>query len=42
MNQNADALVDGGWDDGVVANINNSDVLSVKAPVDLSTATTAT
>jgi len=42
LNQNADALVDGGWDDGVVANINNSDVLSVKAPVDLSTATTAT
>ena len=42
LNQNADALVDGGWDDGVVANINNSDVLSVKAPVDLYTATTAT
>lgn len=42
LNQNADALVDGGWDAGVVANINNSDVLSVKAPVDLDTATTAT
>lgn len=42
LNQNADTLVDGGWDEGVVANINNSDVLSVKAPVDLSTATTAT
>lgn len=42
LNQNADALVDRGWDDGVVANINNSDVLSVKAPVDLYTATTAT
>ncbi|WP_210385368.1 putative quinol monooxygenase [Brucella anthropi] len=42
LNQNADALVDGGWDDGVVANINNSDVLSAKAPVDLYTATTAT
>ena len=42
LNQNADALVNGGWEDGVVANINNSDVLSVKAPVDLYTATTAT
>ncbi|MDX8347647.1 hypothetical protein SLH49_06575 [Cognatiyoonia sp. IB215446] len=42
LNQNADALVAGGWDDGVVANISNSDVLSVKAPVDLYTATTAT
>ena len=42
LNQNAATLVDGGWDDGVVANINNSDVLSVKAPVDLDTATTAT
>ncbi|HAU78262.1 MAG TPA: hypothetical protein DCW88_22950 [Agrobacterium sp.] len=42
LNQNADALVDGGWDAGVVANINNSDVLSVKAPVDLHKATTAT
>ena len=42
LNQNAATLVDGGWDDDVVANINNSDVLSVKAPVDLYTATTAT
>lgn len=42
LNQNAATLVDGGWDDGVVANINNSDVLSVKVPVDLYTATTAT
>jgi quinol monooxygenase YgiN len=42
LNQNSDTLVDGGWDEGVVANINNSDVLSVKAPVDLTTATTAT
>lgn len=42
LNQNADALVNGGWEDGVVANIYNSDVLSVKAPVDLYTATTAT
>lgn len=42
LHQNADALVDGGWDAGVVANISNSDVLSVKAPVDLYSATTAT
>lgn len=42
LNENADNLVDGGWDAGVVANINNSDVLSAKAPVDLYTATTAT
>ena len=42
LNQNADTLVEGGWDAGVVANINNSDVLSVKAPVDLYSATTAT
>lgn len=42
LNENADTLVADGWDDGVVANINNSDVLSVKAPVDLYSATTAT
>lgn len=42
LKENADTLVEGGWDSGVVANINNSDVLSVKAPVDLYTATTAT
>ncbi len=42
LNQNAVALVAGGWDDGVVANINNSDVLFVKEPIDLYTATTAT
>lgn len=42
LNQNAGTLVEGGWDEGVVANINNFDVLSAKAPVDLSTATTAT
>lgn len=41
LNENADRLVEGGWDDGVVANINNSSVLSAKAPVDLYTATTA-
>ncbi len=42
LNQNADTLVAGGWDAGVVANINNSNVLSVKVPVDLYSATTAT
>ena len=42
LNENADALVEGGWDAGVVANINNSTVLSAKAPVDLYSATTAT
>ncbi|MFK7855698.1 MAG: putative quinol monooxygenase [Granulosicoccus sp.] len=42
LNKNAERLVEGGWDDGVVANINNSAVLSAKAPVDLYTATTAT
>lgn len=42
LNKNADALVAGGWDAGVVANINNSKVLSAKAPADLYSATTAT
>ncbi|KZM48445.1 hypothetical protein [Labrenzia sp. OB1] len=42
LNENADTLVKGGWDAGVVANINNSDVLSAKAPADLYSATTAT
>ena len=42
LNENAGTLVQGGWDDGVVANINNSVVLSAKAPVDLYSATTAT
>lgn len=42
LNQNADALVAGGWNRGVVPNINNSDVLSVKEPADLYSATTAT
>lgn len=42
LNENADTLVAGGWDSGVVANINNSSVLSAKAQVDLYTATTAT
>lgn len=42
LNENADTLVAGGWDDGVVANIHKSTVLSAKAPVDLYSATTAT
>mgnify|MGYP001795341265 FL=1 len=42
LNESAGTLVEGGWDDGVVANINNSTVLSTKAPVDLYSATTAT
>lgn len=42
LNQNANTLVAGGWDNGVVANIDKSDVLSVKEAVDLSSATTAT
>lgn len=42
LNENADTLVQGGWDDGVIANINNSSVLSTKPPVDLYSATTAT
>ena len=42
LNDNAGTLVQGGWDDGVVANINNSVVLSAKAPVDLDSATAAT
>jgi len=42
LNKNADKLVASGWDNGVVANINNSSVLSTKAPVNLYKATTAT
>lgn len=32
LNTNADALVHQGWDDGIVANITNSEVLSYKEP----------
>lgn len=42
LHDQADTLVDGGWDRGVVANINNSTVLSSTAPMDLYSATTAT
>ncbi|MCC4238775.1 hypothetical protein [Thalassospira povalilytica] len=39
---NADNLVAGGWDRGVVANIRNADVLSTKDATDLYSAKTAT
>ncbi|MBX2831302.1 MAG: hypothetical protein KTR23_09005 [Rhodospirillales bacterium] len=42
LKENADHLVEGGWDGGVVANINNANVLSAKEAVDLYSATTAT
>ncbi|MEM7276924.1 MAG: hypothetical protein AAF385_02270 [Pseudomonadota bacterium] len=42
LNANATLLVDGGWDNGVVANVNHAQVLSQKAPVDLYDAKTAT
>lgn len=42
LKANASELVEGGWDDGVVANVNHAQVLSIKAPVDLYDATTAT
>ncbi|WP_216825886.1 hypothetical protein [Sulfitobacter sp. SK012] len=42
LKENANTLVKGGWEAGVVANINNANVLSAKTPVDLYTATTAT
>jgi len=42
LNENASQMVKGGWENGVVANINNATVLSSKDPVDLYTATIAT
>lgn len=42
LKENAVTLVDGGWDAGVVAGINNSTVLSAKAPFRLQDASTAT
>ncbi len=42
LKANASELVEGGWDEGVVANVNHALVLSEKAPVDLYDATTAT
>ena len=42
LKANASELVEGGWNGGVVANVNHAQVLSAKAPVDLYDATTAT
>ena len=42
LRANATDLVDGGWDDGVVANIASAEVLSEKDPVSLHDAKTAT
>ncbi len=42
LKENAGKFVDGGWEEGVVANIENSSVLSAKAPVVTETATIAT
>ncbi len=42
LNEDADRLVKGGWDEGVVPNIANSTVLSEKPPADIYSATTAT
>lgn len=42
LNANAASLVAGGWENGVVANINNGDVLSAIHPVNAEAATTAT
>ena len=42
LRANAAELVEGGWNDGVLANVSHAQVLSEKAPVDLYDATTAT
>ncbi|MFK8052161.1 MAG: hypothetical protein AB8F65_04255 [Woeseiaceae bacterium] len=42
LKANATTLVDGGWENGVVANVNHAQVLSEKAPVNLYDAETAT
>ena len=42
LEADASELVEGGWDDGVVANVNHAQVLSERTPVDLYDATTAT
>ena len=42
LKDNALSLVQGGWDNGVLANVHNATVLSTKAPVDVERATTAT
>ena len=42
INANAATWVEGGWDGGVIPNVNNAEVLSAREPVDLGTVTTAT
>jgi len=42
LKENSGQLIEGGWDHGVIPNVNNSSVLSAKAPVNLYSATTAT
>lgn len=42
LNDQASDLVDGGWNDGVVANIRGSEVLSESVPLNIEDATTAT
>jgi quinol monooxygenase YgiN len=39
---NADTWIDGGWDGGVISNVNDATILSARQPVDLQSATTAT
>lgn len=42
LQSNAPSLIKGGWDNGVLANVNNFEILSVKSSTNLSTATEAT
>lgn len=42
INANASEWVEGGWDAGVIPNVNNATILSARQPVDMDAATTAT
>lgn len=42
INENASTWVDGGWDGGVIPNVNNATILSARRPIEMETATTAT
>ena len=42
INANAATWVEGGWDGGVIPNVNNATVLSARDPIDLGSVTTAT
>jgi quinol monooxygenase YgiN len=42
IEDNAGAWVEGGWDDGVVPNVDNAIILSARQPIDLGRATQAT